>query len=150
MPCIVDVYDVEKIGKTAESKPFNFDMPRSEPGASSYGTERRRAAIRVGERLCPEGWEMNTSFSSKKTFGQKTVGGKEVVTCHTTIHRWVWKCYGCGKELEESIDDPLCEMCAEAGFSLGPDCTCYKCDYNGACDYAWDPYNKDGDCLRDK
>lgn len=25
--------------------------------------------------------------------------------------------------------------------------TCEKCQYNDACEYAWDLYNTDGDCL---
>jgi hypothetical protein len=31
-----------------------------------------------------------------------------------------------------------------------PRCTCYKCGAKDVCEWAWDWYNSDGDCLGDK
>lgn len=28
--------------------------------------------------------------------------------------------------------------------------TCHRCDVCLTCDWAWDPYNTDGDCIADK
>jgi hypothetical protein len=30
------------------------------------------------------------------------------------------------------------------------DCTCFDCPDKDICDYAWDLYNTDGDCLAEK
>lgn len=48
---------------------------------------------------------------------------------------------------------PDCDDLADDIDSIMPEpkaFTCYTCDLKDACDYAWDPYNLDGDCLANK
>jgi hypothetical protein len=39
---------------------------------------------------------------------------------------------------------------AEAFEVAREDTTCFHCEINKDCKFAWDPYNTDGDCLADK
>lgn len=35
-------------------------------------------------------------------------------------------------------------------FRVARECTCVECDNKHTCEFAFDPYNMDGDCLLDK
>jgi hypothetical protein len=35
----------------------------------------------------------------------------------------------------------------QQGMCVNAKCTCVGCPENKTCEWAWDPYNMDGDCL---
>lgn len=77
--CECEVYGLDLIGKKAEHKDFEFEMP---PADFSNLVE---IAIKEAERLCPEGWESDGYFGSQGSFFTKD--GKEMA--RVTIRRWV-------------------------------------------------------------
>ena len=56
------------------------------------------------------------------------------------------------KTYEELYTDEVVEELAAIGQPVPSkeDLTCSRCDCVGECQYAWDLYNTQGDCLADK
>ena len=75
--------DTGKIGKVRESRVLEFPMPEG----TFYGDPRKAQAVKEGSRICPEGWEMSTYFSSQSSFFTKE--GRD--WARTSIMRWVEK-----------------------------------------------------------
>jgi hypothetical protein len=56
------------------------------------------------------------------------------------------------KEERAKLMEQLEKLCKEGGAKKMPTITCDDCDSakDGSCEWAWDVYNTDGDCLATK
>lgn len=79
--CKIEVRDLDKIGKTMESKEFVFEMPSD----AMYKSEQREIAAKLAKKACPEGWIPDTYFNSQNSFF--TNASKHMARC--IIRRWV-------------------------------------------------------------
>lgn len=82
-PCEkMEVFDLEKLGKTLEYKPFEFEMP-----IVDFNTDRKKEADELVRKLCPKGWTPDLYFNSQSSFFRRD----EKSFARTTIRRWVKK-----------------------------------------------------------
>lgn len=74
------VRSLDLVGKTREMKQLEFKLP----DGTNYHNLRQMATDEIN-RICPEGWVPETSFSSRESFFTKS--GEEWARTH--IRRWV-------------------------------------------------------------
>ena len=79
-PCSIEMYNLDKLGKKMEHKPFKFKIKEN-----LYFKDNKKKLARIAKRKCPEGWEPDTSFDSQNSTFKKN--GKTYA--QTTIRRWV-------------------------------------------------------------
>ena len=58
-------------------------------------------------------------------------------------------CKKCKEIVYKERDGNICPDCGEILVDI-EDCTCYTCLSNKTCEWAFDPYNSNGDCLATK
>lgn len=75
----MEVFHLDKVGKTMEHKTFEFRIPKV-----SY-QEQEEIAIKTIKKVCPEGWEPDNYFKSRDSFFIKN--GQEYARC--IIKRWL-------------------------------------------------------------
>ena len=80
-PCeSVAVYGLDRLGKKHENKSHTFELPQT----CSF-SERKRIAVAISKKTCPEGWSADSYFDSQDSFYESN--GKLYAKC--TIRRWV-------------------------------------------------------------
>lgn len=70
----------ERLGKVRESKKIEYLV-----GEVIYGDGRKEAAIKEGQKHCPEGWTLSEYFGSQDSFFYDD----DKMWARTTIMRWV-------------------------------------------------------------
>ena len=89
-PCVGEVRGLDRVGKRHEHKSFEFKVCE---GDEIFKSNLKELAVKEVEKVCPEGWVPDTSFSSQgsffhKDFNRKGKGVREQ-WARTTIRRWV-------------------------------------------------------------
>lgn len=80
VPCKIDVYNIEKIGKKHENESFVFEIP------PNLTTSRNSDELqKIAQSLLSDGWIADGYFGSQNSFFQKD--GKHYARC--TIRRWI-------------------------------------------------------------
>lgn len=82
--CTASFVALDTIGKKRELKDFEFEVPKN---LSSCNEKDLTTVIDIGNKQCPEGWEMSTYFRSQTSF--RFEGDKQIAKTH--IMRWVDK-----------------------------------------------------------
>lgn len=82
--CEVEVFELDKIGKTHENENFQFEIPK-ELRSSTKSKELTELCIKSLNELNMSDWKPDTYFASQGTFMER--GGKTYATA--TIRRWV-------------------------------------------------------------
>jgi hypothetical protein len=83
-PCEIEVHGLDKLGKTHECKPFEFELS----GRIAYDNQKKIAVEQCKKALVEQGmteWVPDSHFSSRNSFFTKD--GKNYA--RTTIRRWV-------------------------------------------------------------
>ncbi len=78
-PCEISVNALDKVGKTHESKYFEFEIPWNKWDAKSEKVKK------IAMEMCPRGWEPDLFFSSQDSFFSKDKKNY----ARTVIRRWI-------------------------------------------------------------
>lgn len=84
--CVIDVKNLNIVGKKVEFKPFEFKLPDETKNMYS-GLEK--IATKIANEKCPEGWEPDNFYNSQNSFFTKKVNNNTEQWARTTIRRWV-------------------------------------------------------------